>query len=54
MAPGLSKLSEREDHSSQKRVEFPGLEEQGAEWGIDEFCGADCNWSVGTLSDHYH
>ena len=28
VAPGLSKLSEREDHSSQKHVEFPGLEEQ--------------------------
>lgn len=29
--PGLSKLSEREDHSSQKHVEFPGLEENPAE-----------------------
>lgn len=28
VAAGLSKLSEREDHSSQKHVEFPGLEEQ--------------------------
>ena len=28
VAAGLSKLSEREDHSSQKHVEFPGLEEK--------------------------